>query len=663
MPYTGGVYGPGLQRPSQNKSLGRRPTERCPLRLVRRQRGRRSRRMRTHTDLHRRDPDISTSWGGRVNDGFHRGAHLQATRVPNSDRVILQAIAPAEEGDELYIEYGPDYWQGHYFELPEAVQLEAAAHYDLTALHGVCYTPAQRSLAVQQGTLHKRGTQWEAGPGTTARTRRTRSTPQPPRIPAPHRPSPLAAMGSDGVTHTPTNPPAILTSHRRNPNSSTEPPAPRPSTPVPPDSPLTPQGHTDLAGPNHASVPTPPHSMLNLDTSTSPLPQDDRAADTLAPRVPDLDHSTTGRAYQHVTWSSALHSSQIAGCLQIAWGDSDDTNAALAQYLEPGPPDLGQLFAEATRHASPFSFRYWRRTTGPPDPWFHRGPLEGIVTDYMMKARAASGSRNPEIHGTLTLTDPNDQQALIEHCVALGRTDSTGDATGLLGPAQDLTPTALHALRDPALPYSCFIRNPSQHNTATGVLALCHSDSRLPHHTNFTWADLQVISGDPNYCHHSPDGYAPLTVCAPSNETERIRWGIHSLCQSTVEAYLQRTQGPPPPVWKRGRNKTGLPAFVPTPNPSTTHLGPDRPPPLPGPSGPPPHNGLPECSGWKHGQWTHATLQALTGESAGPYFRSTEYTPALRTSRLPHSTPMGSRRLSLRNSSGSKHGRPLTCSY
>ena len=69
-----------------------------------------------------------------------------------------------------------------------------------------------------------------------------------------------------------------------------------------------------------------------------------------------------------------------------------------------------------------------------------------------------------------------------------------------------------------------------------------------------TWDDLQVISGDPNYCHHSSDGYAPLMVTTPSNETERDRRGIHSLCQCTVEAYLQRTQGPPPPVWKRGRN-------------------------------------------------------------------------------------------------------------
>ena len=55
------------------------------------------------------NPAISSSWGGRVNDGFHRGAHLRAERVPHTDRVRLVAITPAAIGEELYLEYGPDY--------------------------------------------------------------------------------------------------------------------------------------------------------------------------------------------------------------------------------------------------------------------------------------------------------------------------------------------------------------------------------------------------------------------------------------------------------------------------------------------------------------------------------------------------------------------------
>ena len=409
-----------------------------------------------------------------------------------------------------------------------------------------------------------------------------------------------------------------MTTPRSNSTSPPDPTAPPYATTVTPDTRIPPQGPC-ATPPPPAIYHSPPHGSPPPDNPPTSPTQTDQPGDPPPDCTPDIEHSPPGRAYQHTAWTPHLRSTLIADCIQIAWGDTEDTRAALAHYLEPGPPDLGQLFAEATRHDSPLSFRYWRMTTGPPAPWFHRGPLEGIITDYMMKARAASGNRNPATHGTLTLTDPNDQEALIAHCTALGRTARHGDATDLLGPVQNLLPAALHTLRDPALPYSCFIRNTRQDNTATGTLGLCFSDSRLPHHTDFTWADLQVICGDPNYCHHSPDGYAPLTVNTPSNEMERVRWGIHSLCQHTVETYLQRTQGPPPPVWKRGRNKKGLPAFVPHPNPSTTHLGPDRPPPPPPPNGPPPHNGLPECSGWKPGQWTQATLQVLTGETSGPY--------------------------------------------
>ena len=57
-----------------------------------------------------------------------------------------------------------------------------------------------------------------------------------------------------------------------------------------------------------------------------------------------------------------------------------------------------------------------------------------------------------------------------------------------------------------------------------------------------------------------------------SNEVERIRWGIHSLCQHTMEAILLHTQGPPPPTWRRGRNRLGQPAFVQMGPPQPTHL-------------------------------------------------------------------------------------------
>ena len=86
------------------------------------------------------NPAVSSSWGGRVNDGFHRGSHLRVDRVAHSERVVLTAIAPIHADEELYLEYGADYWQGHFPSLPPSVQAEAAAHYDLTVvtpLHSV----------------------------------------------------------------------------------------------------------------------------------------------------------------------------------------------------------------------------------------------------------------------------------------------------------------------------------------------------------------------------------------------------------------------------------------------------------------------------------------------------------------------------------------------
>ena len=69
--------------------------------------------------------------------------------------------------------------------------------------------------------------------------------------------------------------------------------------------------------------------------------------------------------------------------------------------LDAGQADLGYLFAHATAADSPLTFQLWRTAPGPPTPWFAPGPLDGIIMDYMMKARAASGLRAPKRHGTL----------------------------------------------------------------------------------------------------------------------------------------------------------------------------------------------------------------------------------------------------------------------
>ena len=213
------------------------------------------------------NPAVSSSWGGRVNDGFHRGAHLRAERVPHSDRVRLVAIAPAAVGEELYLEYGPDYWQGHYDSLPPSVQDEARTHYDLTIIEGTCYTPEQRRCALREGLIHRIGKRWYGGPPTTkGRTRRPPAPPTYPRLPPP----PLPTHGQQGrsrepesnLTPAPVSGPTPGT--HRNPARLARVPLATPGAPtVPgPDDPPSPR---TLTGPPPASsrtvTPAGPHGL------------------------------------------------------------------------------------------------------------------------------------------------------------------------------------------------------------------------------------------------------------------------------------------------------------------------------------------------------------------------------------------------------------------
>ena len=173
--------------------------------------------------------------------------------------------------------------------------------------------------------------------------------------------------------------------------------------------------------------------------------------------------------------------------------------------------------------------------------------------------------------------------------------------------------------QDPALPYTCFMA-PASRSDPHQPDYLCFSDSRLPHTGAFTCEDLQVIGSLPNYCRHDLAGFSPLVVEVPDNEVERIRWGIHSLCQHTVEAILMCTHGPPPPSWRRGRNRHGLPAFVQTGPPDATHLGPARRPPPPARAeGPAPYRGLPEGCPWLPADCSSQAFQSTVVGERGPY--------------------------------------------
>ena len=176
-----------------------------------------------------------------------------------------------------------------------------------------------------------------------------------------------------------------------------------------------------------------------------------------APPPPATDGSPPSQGTRPLDWLN-IRGSIISGCVRLGWADSATTRQAVDDVLHAGNAALGPLYELATLPHSPLAFRLWRATPGPPTPWFHTGALDGIVMDYMMKARASSGLRGPSQHGTLSLQDPADLQILAGHCQALGllpppplRTTPTPSAA-YWAPAHNLTPPNLLPLQDPALP-------------------------------------------------------------------------------------------------------------------------------------------------------------------------------------------------------------------
>ena len=559
------------------------------------------------------NPALSDSWGGRVNDGFHRGSNLTATRLQGRDTVMLKVTVPVSTGEELYLSYGADYWQGHFFDLPPEVQAEAAAHYDLLVLDGTCYTPAQRGAAAKEGLLHKRGGQWHTGPPPPPLRKPSRMPYPPIRLPRVNGPPPLTHVG-------PTHP---------------SPPIGNPPEPTPQGDTLDGHaaspaavGHIDVlptvAG-QHASSPprpaeVPPHDP---DRAQPPTPSPGSPLDSHLQRNPSAPVCP-----DPIIWGHLL-SSPIANCLRIGWAPTASTIEVLTALLRSTAPDIGRLFAQVTGRDSAVAFRYWRTTTGPPSPWFHPGPLDGIIADYVMKARAASGHRSPKKHGTLDIAQPGDADVLRQHCRAVGllpdsplpsEAAADGDSPHW-GPAAYLLPDDLIRLQDPTLAYSCFRTTGLPPDAPSPPqMGLCQFDSRLAHTWDFTWADLQVIGSSPNYCAHSPSGYTPVILPAPDWEVERIRWGIHSLCQHTIEAVLNHSQGPPPPIWTRRRRPDGQSSFVPTHPAGRTHLGPPRRPPRADGFDPPaPHTGLPEGTGWCPDAWWSTLPSDILQREHGPF--------------------------------------------
>ena len=444
--------------------------------------------------------------------------------VPHSDRVRLVAIAPAAVGEELFLEYGPDYWQGHYDSLPPPVQDEARAHYDLTVIEGTCYTPEQRRRALREGLIHRIGKRWFGGPSATkGRTRHPPAPPTYPRLPPP----PLTTHGQPGRSRgtESTLTPALvfgptpgthhnsaqlarvpLATHGVPTVPGPDDPTSQPTLPGPPPaSPrtATPAGPHGLPlAPSPLLAPTtppvnpaqgPPSATAPDRVPTTPL-RAPTVSDPVDPPPPPTNdgcppHGDPGDTHP-LDWLN-LRGSIISGCVRLGWADSATTTQALNTVLHAGNAALGPLYALATLPHSPLAFRLWRATPGPPTPWFHEGAFDGIVMDYMMKTRASSGLRGPTHHGTLSLQDPSDLHLLEGHCLALGLLPprplgtTAAPSADYWAPVHHMTPQTLLQSQDPALPYTCFIAQGSE-PPLQGPWGLCYSDSRLPNTAAFT---------------------------------------------------------------------------------------------------------------------------------------------------------------------------------
>ena len=246
-------------------------------------------------------------------------------------------------------------------------------------------------------------------------------------------------------------------------------------------------GRLDSSPPRTAEASPPDHP----DCGPAPHPSPGFSADPLFPNT-----SAPGSP-DPLAWGDLL-SSPIANCLRIGWAPTAPTSGVLAALLDSPAPDIGRLFALVTARDSAVAFRHWHTPTSPPSPWFHPGPMDGIIADYVMKARAASGHRSPKKHGTLDMDNPADAAALLQHCRAVGLTPDpppTGsaddEASSPRHPAAHLLPDDLIRLQDPALAYSCFRTTgfPTG-GTSPPHMGLCHFDSRLESTWDFTWADL-----------------------------------------------------------------------------------------------------------------------------------------------------------------------------
>ncbi|OXE37027.1 MAG: hypothetical protein CGW95_04120, partial [Phenylobacterium zucineum] len=101
-------------------------------------------------------------WGGMINDGLTRAANVYLHRV--RDQLFVTLLTDGVSGMELYLEYGPEYWQAKYFSLPTDLRQEVAACYNLTVLGDQCFRPPEIAALRKDKRIHQENGKWCWGP-------------------------------------------------------------------------------------------------------------------------------------------------------------------------------------------------------------------------------------------------------------------------------------------------------------------------------------------------------------------------------------------------------------------------------------------------------------------------------------------------------------------
>jgi len=534
-------------------------------------------------------------WGGMINDGLSRGANVTLTRV--RDQVFVTLLVDSYPGMELYLEYGPEYWQAKFFSLSEPLRLDVLSCYNLTIIDNQCLLPAEVATLRDAKRIHKEGGQWRWGPPRPKGRRLSpkpractallswlfpESTPPPqatldhwrhtPRAHAPATPPPMAANRLDGTLETQL--PGVL------PSESTRSPVPLQSSVATPSAPAAPLS----TGPDqHAATPASPSSDSSREDPPRPSP-------SLEPTMLVTEALTMEPLWRRLEGQYGYKDSRA---LRIALSSDFETRKAIETYLIDNPnctPAGLSAFIRATRQVK---LLFWKPASRLLADLLPPHPISGYFLDWLLKEMAFNSNWEPSFVPSLDLHNPSHRYHLASHLRALALADYDDPALSRTcsAAAEWLCHPKFHPSNPAPFPpwnyqWSRIVASPSQaysifttdtmfiravapdllHNMSGW--AVCAIDTRLPSSAYFSYQDLEALANIPNYGLHTPKQYMPLKPpLTDGGDTQVIQWAIHSLSGLILDT-AQHIAFPPSsrPMVRKGRRFIQGPS-VPLPPP------------------------------------------------------------------------------------------------